>query len=353
MKKLFMMLLMGAVIASCSDDDDNAAFEIANFPTSRLLVETTSPVSFSVKQGGSPQVTVNKPEGWSVDFKENNTKVQIAAPSATASGAEYSGTISIEAYDGTTRLQSYSVPVQAVSTLTFEDVPSKYLAGPTAAGANLYSGYSGAGGQYTGYTDSRTGLKWGINEKNGDIDFMNGGIAVSQWNDMLDETYKNQCSAYHSEVNTGNGGVAGSKTFAVATGMESSFSDYSSIGFEDATTEMAFDHVWVTNTTYAYMAMFKGNDFAKALSYETKDWFKLIITGYDAAGNRKGMVDAYLADFRTDISIGLIHSWIKVDLTPLGKVHRLEFSFDGSDKDPVYGLNTPTYACFDNLTMML
>ena len=82
-------------------------------------------------------------------------------------------------------------------------------------------------------------------------------------------------------------------------------------------------------------------------------WLKLVITGKDATGMTTGKVEFYLADFRnTATPKGIVKVWTKVDLTSLGKVHRLEFSFEGSDVGE-WGLNTPAYCCIDDIRIVV
>jgi hypothetical protein len=224
---------------------------------------------------------------------------------------------------------------------------SNYLAGPTSYGENLYSDFGA--GQYIGYADASSGLKMMLNEApdwmTGELsrEFWNGGIAISQWDNMTTAGYLNQCSVYYKDAATGFGGYKGSKTFAVNNSN-------GEISFADGATEATFYYFWVTNSTYAALSMKNGDDYAKQFTYEENDWFKLIINAYDKNNNPTGTpVEFYLADFRTATSPGILTQWSKVDLTPLGNnVHTLAFDFDSSDASP-WGVNTPTYFCFDNI----
>ena len=226
-----------------------------------------------------------------------------------------------------------------------------YLAGPTAYGENLYEAYTGAN-RYIGYEDP-IGLYMGINDLFGEFDFWNGGIAISQWNDMDTEGFTNQCSVYSIDAATEFGGYNGSKTFAVVHGGFMGLPPV--ISFNDGETEATFDHFWVNNSSYTALSMLNGDDFyAKQFSYNDKDWFKLIITAEDKDGNSTGAtVEFYLADFRTPTSPGVITEWTKVDLKPLGnRVHTIKFDFASSDTAD-WGMNTPTYFCFDNLAIRI
>ena len=231
----------------------------------------------------------------------------------------------------------------------FEDVGEQYLAGPTSYGENLYSDFGE--GQYIGYVDAVTGLKFMIIEDDPygmgmSREFWNGGIAISRWNDMETEGFINQCSVFYKDDVTGFGGYDGSQTFAVNNGN-------GEITFDDGITECRFEYFWVANSAYTALSMMNGDGFgAKKFTREDEDWLALTINAYDKNDNPTGApVKFYLADFRTDNSPGIVTQWTKVDLTPLGnKVHTIRFDMESSDNS--FGwMNTPAYFCFDNLAI--
>ena len=118
-------------------------------------------------------------------------------------------------------------------------------------------------------------------------------------------------------------------------------------------TPQVLSGLYVTNDCYAYYDMLLGSAFSKRFGGPTgndADWFKLTITGLDAAGQTTGTVDFYLADFRFDDNAldCVLDSWAFVNLSSLGEVKTLQFQLDSSDKGPL-GLNTPTYFCMDTL----
>jgi hypothetical protein len=242
--------------------------------------------------------------------------------------------------------------------IDFEDPRvAGYLAGPTAYGENLYSGYSGTNpDRYHGYDDIATGLYMMINDpsETGEPDFWSGGIAISQWNDMETGDYTNQCSVYYRDDATRKGGYNGSNTFAVATGYNdpTGWAGCSSVSFlngkKGTDRECVFDHFYVTNSAYAALTMKNGAPPARA--FTDGDYFKLIIEGIDKSGTTTGTVEFYLADFRTPASPGIIAEWTRVDLSPLGRVATLKFDLQSRDVGD-YGMNTPAYFCFDNLAI--
>jgi hypothetical protein len=241
-------------------------------------------------------------------------------------------------------------PTDDLVVIDFENVRVADLAGPTAYGENLYSDYTGSSpARYVGYTDEATGLRMKINETGDYFDvptFYNGGIAISRWNDKETAGYLNQCSVYYGVHSAGNGGYQNSPTFAVGYGN-------SSISFQDNDKEGVLDHFYVTNSTYAALSMQNGDDFgAKVFSYADKDWFKLVIEGFNKSGTATGTLEFYLADFRTSTSPGIITEWTKVDLSPLGSVATIKFDLQSTDNGE-WGMNTPAYFCFDNLAVIL
>lgn len=232
-----------------------------------------------------------------------------------------------------------------------------YLAGPTSYGENLYA--TAGEDQYLGYHDTASDLWMPLNETEGaGANFHDGGVAVSQWNDMTINSYTNQCSVYHADATTGFGGHGGSRTFAVAmgnryqndeTGMD--WDTRASIYFKTVGTKKTFDHMWVANTAYNYLSVTQGDAWSPAYSYDTGDWLVLTVEGLDASGEVSGTVEFYLSDFRTSTSAGALTGWHKVDLRGLGEVHGLRFDMAGSD-DGGYGTSKPVYFCLDDIAIV-
>ena len=302
---------------------------------------------FTIIQSGVSNIAITKPDGWRAAVDGN--KLTITAPPQENIFAERSGVLSILAI-GNFENTIVTLEVHARdynSLVDFEDFRLlNYLAGPTSYGENLYSSFGD--GQYIGYEDAESGLSFMINEDDPygmgmSREFWNGGVAISQWNDMTTEGYLNQCSTYSKDAGTGYGGYNGSRTFAVVN-------NNGEIAFKDAAKEGVFDHFWVNNTTYAALSMLNGDDFTK--KFVIGDWFKLIINAFDKDGNPTGTtVEFYLADFRTGVSPGIVTTWKMVDLTPLGnKVHKVVFDYESTDMGD-WGMNTPAYFCFDNLAI--
>ncbi|TAG57569.1 MAG: DUF4465 domain-containing protein [Cytophagales bacterium] len=111
---------------------------------------------------------------------------------------------------------------------------------------------------------------------------------------------------------------------------------------------------YITNTTYAYLSMKNGDQFAKKFGGSTgndADYFKLTAIGFKNGATTLG-VDFYLADFRdSDISKDFIlNTWEWMPLTALGIVDSVQFVLNSSDFN-TNGINTPLYFALDNFTL--
>ncbi len=362
MKKLFAFALgLAIVFTACDKGGDEVRFNLVDFPETITLTAGET-LKFDVVSRGKYSLDLTAPEGWTL--AEEAGKLALTAPAATASGAEFSGTVGITALDGKKEVASYSTDVFTVTVVTFEGVPSQYLAGPTSYGENLYSGYSGE--VFSSYTDPATKLKLECpyDLGYGFSGFAAGGSAISQWNDMTTEGYTNQCSVYYKDATTGKGGNNGSKTFSIVYAASGMGPEYpTDIKFNDGA-EKTIDHIYISNSTYAVLSMQSGDGFARALSYDTQDWFSVTIIGFDKNGEVVGTpVEYYLADFRTAGAPGIVLDWHKVDLSSLGKVNRLQFFMNGSNDpsnnlDPANNkgnnnLRTPAYFCMDDVAIRL
>lgn len=309
---------------------------------SAILYLFVNPVDLTSTDANT--LTVCTTEGWQ--------KFTFKASRAFEPGKIYTRSLTVR------ELETYPT-----ATLDFESVDAKYLAGQTAYGANLYNAEKDhttyEGDQFISYTDPGTGLVIGVNDYDDTYvtmstykSFFGGGMAISQWNEMTQNSYLNQCSVYCKDSSTGKGGAGGSSTFAVAYGYD----DGSAYGtdnramfcFAEADTEAVITSLEVCNTTYVHLSLKDGNSFSAPMSYDKKDYFRVTFTGFDAAGTQTGSVEHYLADFRTESAPGIAEGWHKVDLSSLGSVHKVMINFEGSDTGE-YGLNTPAYCAIDNI----
>jgi len=112
-------------------------------------------------------------------------------------------------------------------------------------------------------------------------------------------------------------------------------------------------NISICNSTYAYYSMLEGDDFAKKFGGETgddKDFFNLIIEGFDVSDHKVLNLTVALADYTFDDNnqdyIG--NAWTDIDLSEAGHLSYMVFYFESSDTGD-YGINTPTYVCIDNI----
>ena len=213
------------------------------------------------------------------------------------------------------------------SIVDFEDLtlsPESYWNGSDESG-----GFSSGSAYFENYYDPGFG-SW-------------AGFAYSNITDTVVEGWSGQYNAI-----TGSG-QAGSANYAV--GYLDNYNGVTPTIQLDQS--QVVDSVYVTNNNYAYYSMLNGDAFAKkfgGVSGDDPDWFLLTITGKDQAGTEVGTLDFYLADFRfanNDLDY-ILDGWTQVDLTSLGAVKSLEFSFSSSDVGE-FGMNTPSYFVLDTI----
>lgn len=261
-------------------------------------------------------------------------------------GKSYTKTLSVST-SGLKPLPTYELQV-----VDFENVEEDCMAADKG-GSNFYT-------DFAIWEDAGTGLLFSNNSgqftESGTSFMYDGGLFISQFNDMQTAGYTNQCSVYYRDEDTGYGGHRGSKTFCFGYGYndviptEFGRDNRPSLTFSETDKEAVIDHIWVTNSTYTALSMLVGDSFNKPFSYEKKSYLKLTATGYTADGTKTETAEIYLADFRTDASAGIVAEWIKFDLSPLGSVNKVVFNIESSDVGE-YGMNTPAYFCMDDVAV--
>lgn len=219
---------------------------------------------------------------------------------------------------------------QAVNVVGFEDL---------GLGANSAdNGSSGSGSFESGSVDFENSYdsQWGSW----------AGNAASTHTDAVTPGWSNQYSAV-----TG-GGKDGSSTYGLH--YQSSSSPYAGDPSVDLNiilpTSEVVNGLYVTNTTYAYMSMLNGDDYAKQFGAE--DFFLLTVEGFDESGTSVGTLDFYLADFlaATAGADYILDEWTWLDTSSLGAIKELGFALSSSDNGD-WGMNTPGYFAYDNLTI--
>ncbi|MEE4257624.1 MAG: DUF4465 domain-containing protein [Bacteroidales bacterium] len=112
---------------------------------------------------------------------------------------------------------------------------------------------------------------------------------------------------------------------------------------------------YVTNGTYPYLSMMHGDEYTKKFGGESgddPDYFKLLIWGM-ISGTATDTVEFFLADYRfsNNDEDYIVDEWTWIDLEDLGEVDSLMFSMKSTDVG-MFGINTPTFFCMDNLSIL-
>jgi hypothetical protein len=162
------------------------------------------------------------------------------------------------------------------------------------------------------------------------------GWAISNHTDTTTPGFGNQFSAYPGA------GVGGSSQYAIA------YTDSATITLPFATTVVGGSFA---NTTYAALSMLNGDAFAKkfgGVSGDDPDYFNITIEGYQGGI----FVDSLVFDLADYTGASqddyVVEDWTFVDLSGLGVVDELQFTFASSDVGQ-FGINTPSYFALDNL----
>lgn len=222
--------------------------------------------------------------------------------------------------------------VSAQQTATFES----FVNGPD----EVYNG-SEVPSQMRTFTDAGVML---------DVTFTTFPSGFTSWNDFaissvvdtITPGFGNQYAARPGS------GVDGSSAYAV------SFGSGAKMYLTDDAIGEPVEGMYITNSTYTYYTIRDGNDFSKAFGGDTgndPDYFLLTIKGYRNGELTTDSVDFLLADYRfSDNSQDyIVDEWEYVDLTSLGAVDSLTFTYFSTDAND-FGLLTPTYFCVDNIT---
>lgn len=169
------------------------------------------------------------------------------------------------------------------------------------------------------------------------------GFVYSNKTDTLDATYNNPNSA-----RTGKG-YGNSSQYVVGFAYNGPIS----VTLNGKAKGQPVKGFYITNTTFAYETMKKGDGFTKKFGGTPNiqpDWFRLTIKGYLAGAPKPDSVNFYLADFRPLDSTKdyIVKDWTWVDMAPLGNVDSITFALNSTDTIGGFGMNNPAYFCMDN-----
>jgi autotransporter-associated beta strand protein len=227
-------------------------------------------------------------------------------------------------------------PVAAAAAPVVVDFSDVAL--PTDAAHTQITGGTPSGNFWNGSDNSGGFSSQGVVFPNVYTDFGGGysgwtGWSCSNVNDTTTPGYGNQYAAI-----TGAGVSGTGSPYAVG---------YQSLGSPLTLTlpqATSLSDMYLTNTTYAYLSMLYGDQFAK--QFTASDWFLLSISGLDSNNQPTGTpISFYLA---RDGKI--VNNWQRVDLSALGtNVRTLDFNLSSSDNGE-FGMNTPSYFAVGELS---
>lgn len=163
------------------------------------------------------------------------------------------------------------------------------------------------------------------------------GFGYSNHTDMITPGFENQYSCYAGS------GVNNSQNFGIISIGDTLVFNVSE----------KVEYLYVSNSTYAALSMKNGDQFSKKFGGEDgndPDYFKLILTAFDEEDFLIGKATIGLADytFPDNSSDYISNAWTKIPLEDFGYLKKIAFSFESSDTS-AYGINTPAYACIDNI----
>lgn len=154
------------------------------------------------------------------------------------------------------------------------------------------------------------------------------------------------------------GGANGSKNFCSQYGYldpEEYATIYSPSGvlpglqFKDEVPRV-IDHMYVTNTSYAYQILIRGEcDFGGSYELTDDSTFKIVAYGYDSFDDTEPTISEF---YLLNTGQRFVTDWTKWDLSSLGEVVRVEFNlvacYQGYGR---YGLVIPAYFAYDDVAV--
>ena len=221
--------------------------------------------------------------------------------------------------------------------------------------------YGNGHGAYEWYDEGNTELAfvkpeieswWGISGHAGISDY------VVTDEDIADFADDNMLFMIDLQAYNVKGGANDSKNFCSQYGYldpEEYATQYSPSGILPGIQFMdeeprVIDHMYVTNTTYAYGIITRGEcDFGGSYEYTDESTFKIIAYGYDSFDDTEPTTTEF---YLLNTGKRIVTDWTKWDLSVLGKVVRVEFNliacYEGYGK---YGLVIPAYFAYDDVAV--
>ena len=365
-------------------DESAPVFTIKDMPQV-AQIEYGKSMAFVVDAKNVAEHIISVPQCWKAVYA--NGTLTVTAPEKDLCHYEKEGTLAITVVSASgkvaiTKLNVYAgewVDGVVLRTLTFEDEDTKFE--PYECEVNYpmmgYSDYisvekwsdyiprdgqyGNGHGSYEWYDEGNTELAfikpeieswWGISGHAGISDYVGTDEDINNFGDdnML---FMIDLQAYNVK-----GGANGSKNFCSQYGYldpEEYATIYSPTGvlpglqFYDEVPRV-IDHMYVTNTTYAYGVITRGEcDFGGSYEYTDESTFKVVAYGYDSFDDDEPTVAEF---YLLNTGKRIVTDWTKWDLTSLGAVVRVEFNlvacYEGYGR---YGLVIPAYFAYDDVAV--
>lgn len=225
-----------------------------------------------------------------------------------------------------------TVPAKQEVAVSFED---KLTEPNTSFAPTEGEDYGDWGYKLTSFTDSKSLVEcnsyfsnWGFG----------GGFTYTNTTDVTTPGYSNLSAI------TGKG-KDGSVYLTVALSNPTKLTNLQAATYQ-------FKGAYITNTTYAYLAVKDGNDGSGYVKgpFEDGDYFTVTAIGHAVSGEEVGRSTFYLADYR-DGKSSVVNTWEWFDWTPLANAAYVTFEMESTDTGD-YGMNTPNYFCLDGITLV-
>ena len=386
MKKVLLGIVAACAclgLYSCDDDDNKTVVDPESFGFSiedwngTFSCGTTKTFNVTFNQPNTVlAASVNDP-AWAVSYADR--KLTVTAPEATEATEAPKHlttevTLAAISEEGYVKTETLSLEIE-VRTLTFEDADAKFLPYTLAycskqistwsdlidskqyGGELLYGSGMGMSEPYWWYDENNTNIKhvmngnpdWGENA----YCYWNGGHALSNYfnADFTGKTFNEQLEIAVTGATAGHAGHNGSANFCVHNGYADAYNISLGMGkltgftFGDDS-EHVIDHLYIVNTSYGVNYLTNGDATTPAATAST--WVKVIAYGWDKAGQSTGQAEFYLCKDGK-----IVNEWTKFDLTPLGKVARVEFNFECSDDlKGQWGMTFPAYFAYDDVAVL-
>ena len=240
-------------------------------------------------------------------------------------------------------------------TLEYGDYPtittwSDLIDDPQYGGPLLYGDMGmGMDAPYRWYDEGNTELMHESPMGYGTYCYWSGGHAISNYVcDDVNSDYRNYGDMNGQLTVCSTSGHNESQNFAVHYG----YMDGSSYNLTEYLPALTFgdgvprviDHMYVHMNAYLLNCILHGNELTEPVG--DIDHVKLVATGYDENEEITDSVEIYICTSPIDF----IMDWTYWDLSPLGKITRVEFNVRGTN-DNGYGFSQPAYFVYDDVAV--